>query len=96
MTVLNGMPMYGYGIMATIHKEFGVLLSPGTLYPLLHSLEGSGLIESNHDMGRVIYQISPEGKQKLKHTLTNFNLAVEKISVFVRAQCEEMVLPVPS
>jgi len=47
MTVLNDTPTHGYEIIAIVHKEFGVLLSPGTLYPLIHSLEAQGLIESS-------------------------------------------------
>lgn len=94
MTVLNGTPTHGYEIMATVHKEFGVLLSPGTLYPLLHSLEDNGLIESSHYGGRVVYQVSSKGKLKFESTLNTFSLAVEKMSNFIKKQNEEIILPV--
>jgi DNA-binding PadR family transcriptional regulator len=52
LTILNGKPMCGYKIRAAIHKEFGVLLSPGSLYPLLHSLEEKKLAESRVEGGK--------------------------------------------
>jgi len=61
--MLNGEPTYGYKIIAAIHKEFGVLLSPGSLYPLLHSLEDSKLIESRFYKGKIVYQATPKGKR---------------------------------
>jgi len=38
--------MCGSDIIGTIHLEFNVLLSPGTVYPLLHSLQKRGLLTS--------------------------------------------------
>jgi len=84
MTILNGKPAYGYEIISVVHKEFGVLLSPGTLYPLLHSLEEKVLIESSQNGGRIVYKTSSKGEQQFKRTLNAFNLAVEKMSIFIR------------
>lgn len=85
-------PAHGYEIMGFVHNEFGVLLSPGTLYPLLHSLEDGGLIESGQDSGRIVYRISPKGKKKLKSALSTFSLAVEKMSNFMKELNRETVL----
>jgi len=94
VTILNNRPTYGYEIISTVHKKFGVLLSPGTLYPLLHSLEDNGFIESSHNSGKIIYSTTPKGEQKFKSTLNTFNLAVEKMSSFIEEHKEEIVLPV--
>ena len=94
MTVLNNTPMYGYGVMAAIHKEFGVLLSPGTLYPLLHSLEERKLIEASRDGGKIVYQATSKGRQKFRGTLDTFSLAIQKVSSFIKEQNKEIVLPV--
>ena len=94
MATLDSTPMYGYEIMAMVHKEFGVLLSPGTLYPLLHSLEDKGLIESSDNGGKIVYQTSSEGKQRFESALNAFHLAVEKMSNFIKKQNKEIVLPV--
>jgi PadR family transcriptional regulator PadR len=84
MTILNGKPAYGYEIMSVIHEEFGVLLSPGVLYPLLHSLEDEGLIESGKNGGRIVYKTSSKGEQQFERTLNAFNLAVEEMLNFIK------------
>jgi PadR family transcriptional regulator PadR len=94
MTVLHDTPTYGYEIIATIHKEFGVLLSPGTLYPLLHSLEERELIEPSHSGGRIVYRTTQKGKQKFRDTLSTFSLTVEKISDFIKERNGETILAV--
>jgi len=94
MTILNGTPTHGYDIIATIHKEFGTLLSPGTLYPLLHSLEDNGLIESSYDGGRIIYETTSKGKQSFESTLSAFNSAFGKMSDFVKKWNEEIILQI--
>lgn len=78
--------MYGYKIMAAIHKEFGVLLSPGSVYPLLHMLEDEGLIESRFHKGKIVYQMSSKGKQKFKNIFNAYSLAIRKMSNFVKAR----------
>ena len=44
LTLIQKKPMCGTDIIRTLHLEFNVLLSPGTIYPLLHSLEEKGLL----------------------------------------------------
>lgn len=51
LAMLNGEPTYGYKLISAVHSEFGVLLSPGSLYPLLHSLEDDKMIESQFQGG---------------------------------------------
>jgi len=86
LSMLNDEPMYGYKIMAAIHKEFGVLLSPGSLYPLLHMLEEEGLIESSSHKGKIVYQISLKGKQNFQNIFNTYSLAIQKMWNFVKAR----------
>lgn len=44
LTLVQREPICGTDIMKTIHLEFNVLLSPGTIYPLLQSMEEKGLL----------------------------------------------------
>jgi DNA-binding PadR family transcriptional regulator len=44
LALLQKEPMCGTEIIGTIHLQFNVLLSPGTIYPLLHSLKQRELI----------------------------------------------------
>jgi DNA-binding PadR family transcriptional regulator len=44
----NG-PMSGYDVISFIHNKFHLLVSSGTVYSLLYSLERNGLIEGTWD-----------------------------------------------
>lgn len=84
LAMLNGEPIYGYKIIAAIHKEFGVLLSPGSLYPLLHFLEGNKLIESRLHKGKILYQATSKGKEKFEKTFAAYKVSIQRISHFVK------------
>jgi len=86
LAMLNGEPMYGYKIIGAIHREFGILLSPGSLYPLLHYLEDNRLIESRFNKGKILYQASPKGKEKFQNTFTAYRASIQKISNFIKAR----------
>jgi PadR family transcriptional regulator PadR len=62
-------PVYGVGIQAELDRH-GYKLSPGTLYPLLHNLEASELLERDERVvdGKVrkYYKITPQGRLVLK------------------------------
>lgn len=45
LALLLKRPRCGTDIIKTIHGKFGLLLSPGTIYPLLHDLERRGLVQ---------------------------------------------------
>jgi len=84
LAILDGESMYGYKIMATIHKEFGVLLSPGSLYPLLHSLEEKKLVESHVEGGKRVYEATNEGKARFQNSFTTFKISMNQLESFVK------------
>lgn len=86
MAILDDAPSHGYDIIATIHKEFGVLLSPGTIYPLLYSLKSNGSIESSNIGSKILYRISPKGKQKYASAVSSFRSITENMSNLVKKQ----------
>jgi DNA-binding PadR family transcriptional regulator len=81
--ILDGRSMYGYKIIAAIHKEFGVLLSPGSLYPLLHILEEKRLVESQIDGGRITYSITSNGKKIFLSTFTEYKASIRQMDNFI-------------
>jgi DNA-binding PadR family transcriptional regulator len=83
--ILNGRPMYGYKIIAAIHKEFGVLLSPGSLYPLLHTLEEKRIVESQFQGGRIVYSVTPNGKKIFQSTFTEYKATIKQIDNFINS-----------
>lgn len=44
LALLQKRPMCGMEIMEAIHRDFNVFLSPGAVYPLLHTLNSKGLV----------------------------------------------------
>lgn len=89
LSVLSEEEMYGYQIIQVIAKrsEDVFRLNEGTLYPILHSLEKEGYLESyraESETGRErkYYKITPQGEFKLKTQLEEwktFSSAVQSI-----------------
>ncbi len=45
--------MTGYEIIVDLHRKYGTLYSPGTIYPILHQMQKKGLIDlSNSGRGK--------------------------------------------
>jgi len=86
LAMLNGEPMYGYRLIAAIHREFEILLSPGSLYPLLHFLEDNKLIESNFNKGKIVYQVTPKGKERFEKAFAAYKASIQKMSYFVKVR----------
>lgn len=63
-------PVYGLWLIGEL-KRHGYDISPGTLYPILHSLEEDGLLQSQEQIvgGKVrkYYRITFKGKKTLQH-----------------------------
>ena len=62
-------PVYGLWLIEEL-AEHGYRVSPGTLYPLLHSLEESELLKSYSELheGKIrrYYKLTPNGRRQLK------------------------------
>ena len=55
--------MSGYDVISMLHKKYDVLVSPGTVYALLYSLEREGLIQGRWDEKKRIYGLTSLGLQ---------------------------------
>jgi PadR family transcriptional regulator PadR len=62
-------PVYGLWLIEEL-AEHGYRVSPGTLYPMLHSLEQSELLKSYNELSagkiRRYYKITSNGRRQLK------------------------------
>lgn len=74
----NG-PMSGYDVIAFIHRKFRLLVSSGTVYSLLYSLERDGLIEGSWNQRKRVYILTDRGEETIKAILG----ANEKIKGFL-------------
>ena len=62
-------PIFGFGMIEELARH-GYKLSPGTMYPILHSLEKRGLLQSKEEWmnghKRRVYRATPLGRTALK------------------------------
>jgi len=61
----NG-PMSGYDVMGFIHDRFSLLMSTGTVYFTLYSLERNGLVSSVSRHRKRVYRLTAKGEKTIK------------------------------
>lgn len=64
--------MSGYDIIGFVHDKFNLLVSSGTVYSLLYSMERKGLVEGQKNNRKRVYKLTDEGKETIK-TILNAN-----------------------
>jgi DNA-binding PadR family transcriptional regulator len=65
--------MSGYDIIGFIHSKFRMLVSSGTVYSLLYSMERKGLIRGRWDQKKRIYMLTKKGEEIIKAILNANN-----------------------
>jgi len=74
----NG-PLSGYDVISFIHGKFHLLVSSGTVYSLLYSLERNGLIEGTWNERKRVYKLTEKGVKTIDTILS----ANDKIKSFM-------------
>ena len=74
----KGKSMSGYDVISFIHEKFGMLVSSGTIYSLLYSLERDGLIKGTWNNRKRVYELTEEGEQDIK-IITNANGEIQNL-----------------
>ena len=77
-------PMCGTDIIKTIHSKFNVLLSPGTIYPLLHDLEKKGLLKCEYGVKTKTYKPMAGAEEKIRAMLEEHVKASRFLSRFLQ------------
>jgi DNA-binding PadR family transcriptional regulator len=72
-------PLSGYDVISYIHNKFNFLVSSGTVYSLMYSLERNGLVEGTWNERKRTYKLTSKGKKTIE-TILNAN---DKIKIFV-------------
>jgi len=78
LTEINNNPMSGYDVISFIHKKYDVLLSAGTVYSMLYSLERDGLLEATSDKQKRVYTLTEKGEQKMQ-TITKASNEIQNV-----------------
>jgi PadR family transcriptional regulator, regulatory protein PadR len=75
-------PIYGLDMIKELARH-GYNLSPGTLYPILHNLEGEGYLASKKQVvvGKVrkYYEVTPSGRKALNQAIIKVNELMNEI-----------------
>lgn len=58
-------PQSAYALMNVIHKKFGFLISAGTIYSLLYSMERKGLVIGKLIENKRIYRLTEKGDETI-------------------------------
>jgi DNA-binding PadR family transcriptional regulator len=69
MSELRNGALSGYDIISYIHNKFNLLVSSGTIYSLLYSLERNSLIDGVWDERKRTYKLTPKGAQNIETLL---------------------------
>ncbi len=81
----NGNPIGAPDIRALIHKRFHILVSCGTIYSLLYSMERNGLIEGMMTGKKRVYRLTEKGEE----TLENISESSGKIVLLIKSILEK-------
>ena len=76
---LRDSALSGYDVISFIHNKFHLLVSSGTVYSLLYSLERNGLIEGKWNERKRVYKLTEKGEKTIKAILN----ANDKIQLFI-------------
>ena len=66
LTELQQEPLSGYDVISIIHKKFDVLVSSGTVYSMLYSLERGGFVTATVDDRKRVYTLTEKGEKTLE------------------------------
>lgn len=64
--LMDGDPMSGYDVITFVHKKFGILLSSGSVYSVLYSIERNGLVRGMRSKRKRVYKLTDRGEKTIK------------------------------
>ena len=79
--------MCGYDLIKEILSRCDVFLSQGTVYPVLYTLEGEGLLHAEYskgDMRSKKYSLTPKGREMAEKDVEDFSKALVQVSLLLK------------
>jgi len=88
LNLLERESMYGYQIVKLLTTVQGLVISEGTVYPLLSRLKQEGLvtstlIESPYGPARRSYVLSPEGRRHRRQMNEDWRMIAKAVNAFM-------------
>jgi DNA-binding PadR family transcriptional regulator len=85
MAELQNGPISGYDVISYIHNKFGFLVSSGTVYSLLYSLERNHLVEGVWIERKRVYKLTDKGAQTIQTILNSHDKIKGFMATILRA-----------
>jgi len=86
LAILQKETKCGTDIIGTIHLKFNVLLSPGTIYPLLHSLKQKGLLSVKKSGKEIVYGPVEEAKPRIRNLVNSHIQAHQLLNHYLQQE----------
>ena len=86
MAELQNEPISGYDVISFIHNKFGFLVSSGTVYSLLYSLERNGLVEGVWIERKRVYKLTEKGAKTIETILNSQDKIKSFLATILKAQ----------
>ncbi|MDY7010056.1 MAG: PadR family transcriptional regulator [Planctomycetota bacterium] len=79
LSAIRSQRLYGYDIVKRLREIEGLVISEGTIYPILSRFKREGLVsatveESHEGPPRKYYQLTPAGRQQLQQMIRYWRL----------------------
>jgi DNA-binding PadR family transcriptional regulator len=82
----NQSRLSGYDILALLQTRFGFVVSSGTIYSLLYSIERKGLVKGELTNGKRVYSLTEEGRDFIEDIVNSKEEIVELVRSFFESQ----------
>jgi len=66
LTEIKNKPLSGYDVIGLVHKRYDIVVSSGTIYSLLYSLEREGVIKGVQNQRKRVYELTEKGEQDIE------------------------------
>jgi DNA-binding PadR family transcriptional regulator len=86
MSELQNGPISGYDVISYIHHRFGLLVSSGTVYSLLYSLERNELVEGVWIERKRVYRLTEKGIQTIQTIINSHDKIKTFMTTIIKAQ----------
>lgn len=91
LNAISGKHLYGYDIVRQLRKIEGLVISEGTIYPILSRFKRDGLVhtnleESSEGPARKYYQLSSRGEKLLARMNVSWQRIIEGVGRIQSAQ----------
>ena len=83
---LRNRSMSGYDVISFIHDKFYLLVSSGTVYSLLYSLERNGLIDGTWSERKRVYNLTEKGRKTINMILSANNKIKNFVTSLLKVQ----------